>query len=168
MNEPTRSRYPRRRKRRLTIRGLERLLWALVLMGGAAVAGNEVFKATTAEPALEKPGGTEEAGPGKPDNLASQLAQAIEQLKASQDRVGQLEAELTRTRAELDVTRTEAGKLRLSTASAKRPEQPMSEATGSSATAEEAGVVRKRKKDAGSAIGVSRSRVGPTDAGTGD
>jgi len=118
----------RRRERHLTVQGFERLLVALSILGAVLVVGNEVFSPGVPEPSLEKLGGTQQADPGKLDDILSQLARAGDQLKTSQNRVGQLENELTQSRPDLDATRKGAENIRSSAASANA-ERPISQAT---------------------------------------
>src|ERR1051325_3169632 len=104
MKEPNGSHFyrHRRRERHLTMQGFERFLLALSILGAALVVGNEVFNHSIPQPSLEKLEGTQQADPGKLDDISSQVARAGDQLKTSQNRVGQLEDEQTQTRAELD------------------------------------------------------------------
>jgi chromosome segregation ATPase len=115
------------------MQGFERFLLALSILGAALVVGNEVFNHSIPQPSLEKLEGTQQADPGKLDDISSQLARAGDQLKTSQNRVGQLEDELTQTRAELDATRKGAENIRSSAASANA-EPPISQATVASSS----------------------------------
>jgi hypothetical protein len=127
-------------RRRFTLKSLENLLLAIAVIAGAAVGIHALIsgsspsapdadavppnlsatrsgQADASAPVFESPASSDKRG----DELRAQLAQAMEQLKTSQGRISQLEAQLKQapSAADLDDARKEIGDLRSQLSAAK-------------------------------------------------